>query len=153
MLEIKQTWQFSADYRRELGVHRRPTLGIKLVKVLKVLINNQPLAEKYGSQALVGDLKDRRGCYVSPNLVLIYHKSNEEGDNSLSSFMEKHRTVFWPLSQGTRSPSNGNFRVVVSQFRNRMHGLMAPCNANANTPTAKMISLTSAAEVSAWIGV
>ena len=46
--------------------------------MLKLLLENKPLAEKYKDHALMGDWSDHRDCHVKPDLVLIYRKPNRK---------------------------------------------------------------------------
>ena len=78
MLRIERTRQFKRDYKRELKGSRQPTLDTMIVEVLKALVNNQPLAEKYRDHALTGDWKDHRDCHIKPDLILIYRKPDGE---------------------------------------------------------------------------
>ena len=77
MLTIKRTGQFNRDYKRELKGHHRPTLETALTEVLKDLVNEQPLADKYRDHQLTGNWKDCRDCHIKPDLVLIYRKVSE----------------------------------------------------------------------------
>ena len=78
MLRIERTRQFKRDYKRELKGSRQTTLETVIVEVLKALVNNQPLAEKYRDHALSGDWKDHRDCHIKPDLILIYRKPDDE---------------------------------------------------------------------------
>ena len=77
MLTIKRTTQFRRDYKRELKGRHRPTLETALTEVLKDLVNEQPLADKYRDHQLTGNWKDCRNCHIKPDLVLIYRKVSE----------------------------------------------------------------------------
>ena len=77
MLTIKRTTQFRRDYKRELKGRHRPTLETALTEVLKDLVNEQPLADKYRDHQLTGNWKDCRDCHIKPDLVLIYRKVSE----------------------------------------------------------------------------
>ena len=77
MLTIKRTTQFRRDYKRELKGRHRPTLETVLTEVLKDLVNEQPLEDKYRDHQLTGNWKDCRDCHVKPDLVLIYRKVSE----------------------------------------------------------------------------
>ena len=77
MLTIKRTTQFRRDYKRELKGRHRPTLETALTEVLKDLVSEQPLADKYRDHQLTGNWKDCRDCHIKPDLVLIYRKVSE----------------------------------------------------------------------------
>ncbi|MDP2761173.1 MAG: type II toxin-antitoxin system YafQ family toxin [Sideroxyarcus sp.] len=78
MRTIDRTNQFKRDYKRELKGQHRATLEGDLVKVVKVLARDVPLAERYHDHALTGDWKNFRDCHIKPDLVLIYQKPNDE---------------------------------------------------------------------------
>ena len=78
MLKIERTGQFKRDYKRELKGRYRTTLAASLIEVLKTLVNNQPLAQKYNDHQLTGDYKDHRDCHIKPDLVLIYRKPDNQ---------------------------------------------------------------------------
>ena len=77
MLKIEQTRQFKRDYKREKRRRHRTTLEAAFVEVLKVLVDNQTLAEKYRDHALTGDWKDHRDCHIKPDLILIYRRPDD----------------------------------------------------------------------------
>ena len=77
MRSIDRTNQFNRDYKRELKGQHRATLEGDLVEVLKVLVRDVPLAERYHDHALTGDWKNFRDCHIKPDLVLIYQKSDD----------------------------------------------------------------------------
>ena len=78
MLRIERTAQFKRDYKRELKGRHRNTLEASLIEVLKILVNNQPLAEKYKDHPLTGGYKDHRDCHIKPDLVLVYRITNNQ---------------------------------------------------------------------------
>jgi mRNA interferase YafQ len=49
-----------------------------LTAVLKALVHDEPLAERYHDHALTGDWKDHRDCHIKPDLILIYRKPDAE---------------------------------------------------------------------------
>ena len=77
MRTIDRTNQFKRDYKRELKGQHRATLEGDLVKVVKVLARDVPLAERYHDHALTGDWKNFRDCHIKPDLVLIYQKPDD----------------------------------------------------------------------------
>ncbi|MFZ1343229.1 type II toxin-antitoxin system YafQ family toxin [Thiothrix eikelboomii] len=52
-------------------------LSEPLVEVLYLLLNNQPLPDKYRDHTLSGGLQGFRECHVKPDLLLIYKLSDE----------------------------------------------------------------------------
>jgi mRNA interferase YafQ len=75
MRTIERTNQFKRDYKRELKGLHRATLNEDFVEVVKLLVNDLPLPERYRDHALTGDWKDFRDCHIKPDLVLIYQKT------------------------------------------------------------------------------
>jgi len=49
-----------------------------LINVLKLLVTDQVLDNKYRDHALTGNWQDHRDCHVKPDLVLIYRKPNSK---------------------------------------------------------------------------
>lgn len=78
MRTIDRTNQFKRDYKRELKGQHRTTLDGDLVEILKVLVSDVQLAERYRDHSLSGDWKNFRDCHIKPDLVLIYQKPNDK---------------------------------------------------------------------------
>lgn len=77
MRTIERTRQFKRDYKRELKGPHRDFLESDFIHILHVLMNDQPLAEKYRDHALSGEWRDFRDCHIKPDLILIYRKPND----------------------------------------------------------------------------
>jgi len=77
-VKLERTKRFKQDYKREAKGRHRKTLDESFIVVLKLLLENKPLDEKYKDHALTGDWSDHRDCHVKPDLVLIYRKSNKK---------------------------------------------------------------------------
>ena len=73
-MRLERTKKFKQDYKREAKGRHRKTLDESLIVVLKLLLENKPLDEKYKDHALTGDWSDHRDCHIKPDLVLIYRK-------------------------------------------------------------------------------
>lgn len=78
MRTIERTNQFKRDYKREAKGQHRASLDNDFIEVVKLLVNDLPLPEKYRDHALTGDWKDFRDCHIKPDLVLIYRKPDDE---------------------------------------------------------------------------
>lgn len=78
MLTIERTGQFKRDYKREHKGRHRTTLETTLIKVLKLLVQDQPLDDKYRDHQLTGNYKNYRDCHIKPDLVLIYCKPDNQ---------------------------------------------------------------------------
>ena len=69
MLTLELTKQYRKDYNR---LKRRGADFSKLNYVLKKLLNEEQLEEKYQDHALKGDLQGFRECHVTPDWLLVY---------------------------------------------------------------------------------
>ena len=74
MRAIERTTQFKRDFKRELKGRHRTTLEPDLTTVLRALVSDTPLAEKYRDHPLSGAWSGFRDCHIKPDLVLIYEK-------------------------------------------------------------------------------
>ena len=78
MRTIERTNQLKRDYKRELKGQHRATLEEDFREVLKLLVTDQPLSERYRDHALTGNWREFRDCHIKPDLVLIYQKPDDE---------------------------------------------------------------------------
>ena len=78
MRTIERTNQFKRDFKREAKGQHRVSLNNDFIEVVKLLVNDLPLPEKYRDHALTGDWKDFRDCHIKPDLVLICRKPDDE---------------------------------------------------------------------------
>ena len=78
MREIERTSRFKHDYKRETKGRHRSTLDESLVAVLRSLVADMPLPERYRDHALTGDWSGYRDCHIKPDLVLIYEKPDAD---------------------------------------------------------------------------
>ena len=71
MLRPEFTGQFKKDYKLAVNRGCDPAL---LQEVIVMLMNEQPLPEKYRDHALVSsrDYKDMRECHIEPDWLLVY---------------------------------------------------------------------------------
>jgi mRNA interferase YafQ len=74
MREIRQTSTFKRDLKRESKGQYRAFLANQFVDIVRVLANDEPLAESFHDHALMGNWEDHRDCHLRPDLVLIYKK-------------------------------------------------------------------------------
>jgi len=74
MRAIERTTQFKRDFKREMKGRHRSTLEADLTGVLRALVGDAPLAEKYRDHPLSGEWSGFRDCHIKPDLVLIYEK-------------------------------------------------------------------------------
>lgn len=74
MRTISRTSQFKKDYKRESRGQYRANLDVDLVAVLSLLVNDQPLSERFRDHTLTGEYNQHRECHLKPDLLLIYSK-------------------------------------------------------------------------------
>lgn len=76
MLKPEFTGQFKKDYKLAM---KRGCDPEKLSEVITLLVNEQPLPEKYRDHALVNsrNYKDVRECHIEPDWLLIYKIEQE----------------------------------------------------------------------------
>ncbi len=77
-MKLERTRKFKHDYKREAKGRHCKTLDESFIVVLKLLLGNKQLAEKYKDHALSGDWEDHRDCHIKPDLVLIYRKLDKK---------------------------------------------------------------------------
>jgi mRNA interferase YafQ len=77
MRTIRRTAAFKRDYKRERKGRHRKTIDDDLLRVVTMLANDEPLAERHHDHPLVGEWKDHRNCHVRPDLILVYRKMDE----------------------------------------------------------------------------
>ena len=71
MLKVEFTGQFKRDYKLAI---RRGCDPKELEAVITLLINEQPLPEKYQDHALTNsrNYKNMRECHIEPDWLLVY---------------------------------------------------------------------------------
>ena len=78
MTMYKRKVQFSAQYKRDYKKAIKQGKDIALLREIIVkLANDVPLPEKHRDHALQGNWKGHRECYVSPDWLLVYKKTNK----------------------------------------------------------------------------
>lgn len=75
MLDLIMTGQFKRDLKR---IQKR-SLELELLKnVIRLLLEEQTLDEKYRDHALTGNYRGFRECHVQPDWLLIYAIDHNE---------------------------------------------------------------------------
>jgi len=74
MRALERTTQFKRDYKREMKGRHGATLRTALAAVLRPLIANARLPERYRDHGVCGTQSGFRDCLVKLDLVLIYDK-------------------------------------------------------------------------------
>lgn len=71
MLKVEFTGQFKKDYKVAVKRGCNPK---ELETVITLLVNEQPLPEKYRDHALTNsrNYKDMRECHIEPDWLLVY---------------------------------------------------------------------------------
>ncbi len=73
MLEIKLDKQFKKDIKRDQKSGRYKEIDfLELRRVMNILIEEQPLDEKYLEHKLIGNWRGYLECHIKPNWLLIY---------------------------------------------------------------------------------
>ena len=78
MRKIERTTRFKRDFKRELKGQYSPFLSTTFVDVLKKLLADESLEEKFRDHALTGNWVDYRDCHIRPDLLLIYRKIDDD---------------------------------------------------------------------------
>lgn len=71
MLKAEFTGQFKKDYKLAI---KRGFKAEELQKVITMLVNEQPLPDKYRDHTLINsrNYKDMRECHIEPDWLLVY---------------------------------------------------------------------------------
>lgn len=78
MREIERTSCFNHYYKREAKGRHRLALDENLLAILRLLLADEPLPERYRDHALTGDWYGFRDCHIRSDLVLIYEKPDAD---------------------------------------------------------------------------
>ena len=69
MLIPSYTKQFAKDLKR---MQKRGKSTEKIKKVIRKLVNEEPLATSYKEHKLIGNFRGRRECHIEPDWLLLY---------------------------------------------------------------------------------
>jgi len=69
MLIPSYTKQFAKDFKK---MQKRGKSTEKIKKIIRKLVNEEPLAASYKEHKLIGNFKGRRECHIEPDWLLIY---------------------------------------------------------------------------------
>jgi mRNA interferase YafQ len=78
MLTTERTGRFRRDYKREIKTYGKTELEGVFLLVLRLLIEDHTLPDKYADHPMTGAWKDCRDCHIKPDLVLIYQKPDDD---------------------------------------------------------------------------
>jgi len=74
--EIIRSSQFRKDVRL---AHKQGKDLAMLEQIITTLANDEPLPDKYRDHTLVGNWKKHRQCHVTPDWLLVYKKTDDNG--------------------------------------------------------------------------
>ena len=77
---MKQPYQVRTykQYDRDVKLAKRRGLDIeKLLEVIRLLRNDEPLPERLRNHLLTGDYKGYWECHITPDWLLLYEKDSE----------------------------------------------------------------------------
>ena len=67
----------TSKFRKELSQSKKQGKDIALAeKIITMLANDEPLPPKHRDHALSGNWEGFRECHITPDWLLIYHKSD-----------------------------------------------------------------------------
>jgi len=73
---IRRTAKFRKEYKHAIKQGKDMT---KAIEVIIMLANDELLPEKYCDHQLSGKLKDFRECHITPDWLLVYRKTDNDG--------------------------------------------------------------------------
>ncbi len=76
MLTPFYTKQFKKDVKRREKSGRKSMEAFK--RVIRLLIDEEPLDQVYHDHSLKGDYKNRRECHIEPDWLLVYQVNKRE---------------------------------------------------------------------------
>jgi len=80
MIENKRIVKRTKSFKREYKKAKKQKKDIPLlIKIIKMLANDEPLPEKHLDHALVGNWKGYRECHITADWLLVYRKDEEYG--------------------------------------------------------------------------
>lgn len=74
-MKFRQTSQFKKDIKKQIKKGKDPE---KLASLIKLLVQDDHLPQKYKDHALIGNWVGRRDCQIEPDWILIYKKTEDE---------------------------------------------------------------------------
>ncbi|MDI9369730.1 MAG: type II toxin-antitoxin system YafQ family toxin [Synergistaceae bacterium] len=77
MRSVRQTAAFKRDFKRESKGPSRLILKERLLGVISALAIGEPLDPSYRDHSLGGNWRGHRECHIAPDLLLLYHLSDE----------------------------------------------------------------------------
>ncbi|EDJ3583813.1 type II toxin-antitoxin system YafQ family toxin [Salmonella enterica subsp. enterica serovar Rubislaw] len=81
--KIERSTEFKKDYKREKKGQHRATVEADLMAILALLVDDEPIPEKYVDHPLKNNWRTFRDLHLYPDLVLIYKKVGDVDAGSL----------------------------------------------------------------------
>jgi mRNA interferase YafQ len=78
MRDVRYTSRFKRDYRREQSGRYGKKLDAMLMEAVNLLAADAPLPRRYFDHPLAGQWNDHRDCHITPDLILIYRKPDDD---------------------------------------------------------------------------
>lgn len=75
MLRLLTARKFEKDYEKLLRAGKDED---KIKRVIKKLLNGEPLEPRHGNHKLKGEYRDRWECHIEPDWLLIYKRTDQE---------------------------------------------------------------------------
>ena len=75
MRTIVRKSRFKKDFKKLLSSGKDLE---KLAEIIRLLANDEPLAERHRDHALIGDYEGCRDCHITPDWLLIYQITETE---------------------------------------------------------------------------
>lgn len=74
MLKIFYSSRFKKDYKQMI---KRGCKVEDFKKVIEILVENEPMPDKYRDHSLTGNYQGFRECHINPDWLLIYQIDND----------------------------------------------------------------------------
>jgi mRNA interferase YafQ len=78
MRTIRYSNRFRRDYKREKVGRYGKKLDTELTEIVRLLAGDVPLPRRNFDHPLSGEWRDHRDCHVRPDLILVYHKVDND---------------------------------------------------------------------------
>ena len=78
--ETKREIIRSSQFRKDVRLSNKQGKDLDLLGwIITKLANDEPLPDKYRDHSLVGNWKEHRECHVTPDWLLVYKKTDDNG--------------------------------------------------------------------------
>ncbi|MGY3742298.1 type II toxin-antitoxin system YafQ family toxin [Leuconostoc inhae] len=89
-MKIKRTTQFKKGYKKAVKANKNIN---KFIEILTILVQQEPIPEKYKDHALSNNYNGERDLHIEPDWLLIYHYERDELVLTLTA-MGSHSELF-----------------------------------------------------------